>query len=354
MAARKRAARRGSAEAAAEQAPRHLAVLPPWLAEQGAALHRRERGGRLPHALLVRGVPGVGKRAFTRWFAEYALCHRDDETGACGDCPSCRQLLVGAHPDYRELMPEGAGIKVDAVRDLLVWQQMTAPAGRWRVALLDGADTLNRNAANALLKTLEEPADGALLLLVADQAARLPATIRSRCQEVVLAVESAPVALDWLGERIRTDGHEADIDPSALLARSGQAPFAALALASPDAQAALARLYKAWLDLFLHRGSVGRISDTLSELAVRECLAVFGRLVALALRKRAGLADGPDPAEQAVVSQVFEHLEDAQWFTIRDRVQRLHRIDGPGFKTQAVLEGLLADIRLMLTDRKGA
>jgi len=351
MAANKRAAKRATPDAPA--ATRPWATLPPWLSEAGAALQRRERSGRLPHALLLRGVPGVGKRLFARWFAQSVLCRDPGADGACGDCPACRQSKVGAHPDYRELVPEGAGIKVDAVRDLLVWQQMSTPGGRWRVALLDGADTMNRNAANALLKTLEEPADGALLLLVADQAARLPATVRSRCQDIVLAVESVPVALQWIGTRLVEQG-QADTEAQTLLNRSGHAPLAAISLASGEAQETLVRVHKAWLDLFLHRASVGRISDSLAELPVRQCLAVFLRLSALALRQRAGLSVGPDPAEQSVVSQVFDRLEDAQWFTIRDRVERLHRIDGPGFKTQAVLEGLLADIRLMLTDRTGA
>jgi len=355
MAASRRAgsgAASGASRAAAPSEPARLAALPPWLTGSATALRRREAGGRLPHALLMRGVAGVGKRAFTRWFAQCVLCRDPGEAGACGACPSCRQLLAGAHPDYRELLPDGAGIKVDAVRELLGWQQMSVPAGRWRVALLDGADTLNRNAANALLKTLEEPADGALLLLIADRPARLPATVRSRCQDVSLTVESHEAARDWLVERIGAADDGAG-QAEALLSRSGQAPLVALALAAPEARERAETLHKAWLDLFLHRGSVGRIGDTLSGLPARDCLATFSRLAALALRRRAGLADGPDPAEQAIVSQVFDRLDDAHWFTLRDRVQRLHRIDGPSFKAQAVLEGLLADIRLMVIERTG-
>lgn len=346
MAARKRSGTPRAA--AASPAPRRSPELPPWLTEAGARLRQREAGGRLPHALLIAGPPGMGKRLFARWFAQSLLCHAPSESGACQRCPSCSQWLVEAHPDYRELLPDGVGIKVDAVRALLGWQQMAAPAGRWRVALLDGADTLNRNAANALLKTLEEPAAGALLLLVADRPARLPATVRSRCQSVLLGDADAALAQAWLHEQAKARGL-GDIVPAALLARASGAPLAALALAEPAAIAARELIDKAWLDAFLMRGSVGRISDSLSELDTRTCLAAFSRLCALALRQRAGLPAGPDPAEQAVVSQVADRLNDEQWFTVRDRLQRLHRIDGPSFKTQTVLEGLFADIRLTLT-----
>ena len=346
----------GGADETARRAARELVALPPWLDDPAARLRRREADGRLPHALLLTGAVGIGKRAFARWLAECLLCRAPTAAGACGACASCRQLLAEAHPDYRELRPEGAGIRIDAVRELMTWQQMSTPEGRWRVALLDGADTLNRNAANALLKTLEEPADGALLLLVADRPGALPATVRSRCQTVALGAGNRDAALDWLAARL--DG--ARDRAAAALALANGAPIAALALADPERARTEALLDKAWLDLMLHRASVSRIAEALAELPAAPALAGFAARAADALRHVHGLparagpggppdGSGTDGAGESVAARVADRLRAEQWFALRDRIEHLYRIDGPSFRTQAVLEGLLADIRLMLT-----
>ena len=368
MAARRKAARRAPAkgDADATEAPaRALAALPPWLAEPARRLRGLEAAGRLPHALLLRGAAGIGKRAFAHWLAEALLCLTPTPAGACGACGACAQLLADAHPDYRELLPEGQGIRIDAVRELMAWQQMSTPEGRWRVALLDGADTMNRNAANALLKTLEEPADGALLVLVADRPGALPATVRSRCQAVTLANGDRAASLDWLAERLAAPGVEADgggekgrgdatdatARAAAALARAGGAPFAAIGLASEARRETDALLDKAWLDLLLHRASVGRIGDSLAELPTRVALAGFSARAASALRHAHGApaGAGTDGAGPDVAARVAGTLDVGRWFTLRDRVEHLHRIDGPSFRAQSVLEGLLADIRLMTT-----
>ena len=378
--------------AGADEPARALAELPPWLADPAARLRRLEAAGRLPHALLLAGARGIGKRAFGHWLAETMLCLTPTEAGACGTCGACRQLLAGAHPDYRELRPEGAGIRIDAVRELMAWQQLSTPEGRWRVALLEAADTLNRNAANALLKTLEEPADGALLLLVADRPGALPATVRSRCQRVTLGNGDRAASLAWLEGRLAADDVVPDDGPpdgppdgspdgppggtaagptagraARALARSGGAPFAALALAGPGQRETDALIDAAWLDLMLHRASVGRIADSLAELPAGPVLAGFAERAAAALRHAHGAGpgasaatsgtDGASPAEDAgaheIAARVADRLHARRWFELRDRVERLYRIDGPSFRTQAVLEGLLADIRLMLTAEGG-
>lgn len=342
MAARRKS--RAASDAPEALVERELSSLPPWLPARAQQLQQRVDDGRLPHALLIRGLPGSGKRAFARWFAEGLQCHVPQQGQSCGSCPSCAQHRVFSHPDYRELAPEKAVIKVDEVRDLLVWLQLAAPAGRWRIALLDGADTMNTNAANSLLKTLEEPADRALLILVADHAARLPATIRSRCQEVLISADDHKASRSWLMQAASVDEAGAD----ALLAQAAGAPYRALALSDPAVQAEDSLIAQAWTDLFEHKGSVGRIAGSLSDVPTSRCLSTFLRFTALALRAQANLPSGPDPAAHERVSQVSARLSTEQWFTLRDRIERLHRIDGPSFKTQTVLEGLLADIRLML------
>jgi len=318
-----------------------LTTCPPWLVSDGAAVLSRSKAGRLPHALLLTGVDGIGKRAFAQWLTEALLCRERTESGACGECGSCSQLLADAHPDYRKLVPEGANaaIKVDPVRALVEWLQLTASQGSYRVALLEQADTLNRNAANSLLKTLEEPSDNAILILSATRTGSLPATIRSRCQKITLKMTDRAAAIGWLGEQIES--------PEQSLVASGGGPFAALKEASEESVAAHTVLLKAWQDLLLHKGSVGRISDSLSALDTSICLAAFSKWCLLAAKMRANVAVGANPAVHSVISETRDRLSNEQWFTLHDRLLQLHRSDSASFKTQTVLEGIFADIRLM-------
>ena len=319
-----------------------LSPCPPWLTNDGRALLSRSRDGKLPHALLLSGIDGIGKREFGQWLAESLLCRAPTIEGACGQCESCRQLQANSHPDYRKLVPEGANaaIKVDTVRELVHWLQLTASQGSYRIALIEDADSLNRNAANSLLKTLEEPSDHAVLILTATRMGRLPATIRSRCQKITLKIQEASVAIDWLTTRVD--------DAETALKECGGGPYAAIRNAGEDVQAAQGLLLKAWLDLFEHKGSVGRIADSLSDLDTALCLATFSRWCLASCKNSVGVAVGANPAVEQAISETRERLRNEQWFTLHDRLLQLHRSDSASFKTQTVLEGLFADIRLMI------
>ena len=322
-----------------------LTPCPPWLRNDAKALLTRAEQGRLPHALLITGISGIGKQAFAQWLAEALLCRTPTEQGACGDCGSCHQLLAASHPDFRKLVPEGANaaIKIDPVRELVGWMQLTANQGSYRIALLEQADTLNRNAANGLLKTLEEPSNHAVLILTATRIGSLPATIRSRCQKITLKMQDRAAALGWMEEQLNGQLK----NPELALQEAGGGPFAA-SLAVDDTQAeAHSLLLAAWSDLFLHKGSVGLISDSLSKLETTLCLATFSRWTLLAAKQGANLQIGANPAVVEVISDTRERLENEQWFSLHDRLLQLHRSDSASFKTQTVLEGLFADIRLM-------
>lgn len=318
-----------------------LTACPPWLREEGAALMARSQEGRLPHAILLGGINGIGKRAFSQWLAESLLCRKRTEAGACGECDSCSQLTAGAHPDFRKLLPEGANaaIKVDPVRDLVEWLQLTASQGSYRIAVLERADTMNRNAANSLLKTLEEPSDHAVIILSATRTGALPATIRSRCQTINLKMHDRAAAVKWLSESIE--------NPESALLEAGGGPYAALAMQNEDYLAARELLLKAWHDLFLHKGSVGRISDSLADLDTSLCLAMFSRWTLLAAKQGANLTVEANPAIVKVISETRDRLTNEQWFTLHERLLQLHRSDSASFKTQAVLEGMFADTRIM-------
>jgi DNA polymerase-3 subunit delta' len=199
----------------------------PWLAAARQRAQQMIAGGRLSHALLLQGQPGLGKRALAEWIARLALCD-SPEDGACGRCPSCQLLAAGSHPDLQRLLvPEDKKqIPVDAVRELITALSMKSYRGRRKVALVDPADAMNTNGANALLKTLEEPSGDALLILTVSRPERLPATIASRCQRVKITPPSREVALAWLA------GIDATVDWDSRLALTAGAPLAALDLAT--------------------------------------------------------------------------------------------------------------------------
>ena len=185
----------------------------------------------MPHALLLSGPRGVGKRDFAQALARSLLCRAPDAQGlACGLCPPCRQWEAGGPPDFLRLEPEeeGKAIKVDQVRGLCAALGLTSHGGGYKVALLQPAERMNVNAANSLLKTLEEPTDNTVLMLVTERPAQLPATIRSRCQQLGFPAPPRAEALDWL----RRQGNMGAERAGLLLDLSAGAPLQALALAA--------------------------------------------------------------------------------------------------------------------------
>lgn len=176
----------------------------PWLAAAEARLDEYAAGGRQPHALLFAGPRGLGKRDLALREAAALLCLAAGRP-ACGRCRSCALLVSGAHPDFRRVTFEANDkgvlrkeIVVDQVRELIAALQLTHGLSSRKVAVIHPAEALNRSAANALLKTLEEPAGDAVLLLVCNDVTRLPATVRSRCQVIDVRLPEPADAEAWL------------------------------------------------------------------------------------------------------------------------------------------------------------
>ena len=172
----------------------------PWQSAQWQRIQQQVEAERLPHALLLAGPQAVGKRTFARALTAHLLCAAPQYGAACGACKSCQLLMAQAHPDAYWLAPEEAGkaIKIDQVRDLVERVVQTAQQGGRKVAVIAPAEAMNRNAANALLKTLEEPAGSTLLVLISDAPGRLLPTIRSRCQRLDFPVPARADVHQWL------------------------------------------------------------------------------------------------------------------------------------------------------------
>ena len=207
----------------------------PWLAEAWRRFNAAIAASRLPHALLIAGPAGIGKRALAEAMAARLLCLSPAEGLACGQCRGCQLRIAGSHPDFLSIAPEegGSGIlKIEAVRDLTAFSQLTSQYQGHRVAIVSPAEAMNRNAANALLKTLEEPPAEMVLILVSDAPARMPATIRSRCQSYRLGMPAENTARDWLMSQGIGQG-----EAETLLALRGGAPLQAMAVHEQEGMA---------------------------------------------------------------------------------------------------------------------
>lgn len=195
-------------------------------------LRREVRAGRLHHAHFFIGPEGVGKRMVARALAASLNCANAVESelrDACGQCPSCRQYAAGQHPDHREISADGRFIKMEQVREVLAETRYRPYAGRWRMVVFDGADSLKEEAANALLKTLEEPGQGTLFVLISAQPHGVLDTIRSRSIPMRFSPLPRSVVRELIADR-GTDG--AVLDAAAAMA-GGSVAAAIGALESP-------------------------------------------------------------------------------------------------------------------------
>lgn len=175
----------------------------PWHHAALQHLNQAWEQQRWPHALLVHGAEGLGKRQLALWIAQSVLCDRArGELKACGECASCALFAAGTHPDLRQIYPEEdkQQISVDQIREACANLTMTSYRRGFKVTIVDPAHQMTLAAANSLLKTLEEPSPQTLLVLLTSRPSALLPTIRSRCQQLAVHAPPEAEALRWLAE----------------------------------------------------------------------------------------------------------------------------------------------------------
>lgn len=194
----------------------------PWLKAESGALRSAYAADRLPHALLIHETPGSGGDWLTGWITQLVFCLHPDRA-PCGVCAACARVAAGQHPDVLVVRPaeDSRQLRIEQVRELSQELALTSHQGGYKVGIITPADALNRFAANALLKTLEEPPPRTILMLVATQPSRLPATILSRCQRVRVPVPTREQSVAWLQER------KGQADWDAVLDVVGESPLLA-------------------------------------------------------------------------------------------------------------------------------
>ena len=229
----------------------------PWQTSNWQKLTESQENKRLAHGLMLHGVSGTGKKIFAIEFAHWLICEHPLPDKACGECKSCKLIEADSNPDFLTLYPEevGKAIKVDQVRDLIKKVSLTSHGKGYRVIIISPADDLNTNASNSLLKTLEEPPENTILILVSDTPSKLMATIRSRTQMIRFDLPSKDQSLDWLNQQ--------NIENSELVLNlSGGAPLAAAAMAQEEGLAIRDKLFNNWQELALGK------SDALESAAM--------------------------------------------------------------------------------------
>ncbi len=199
--------------------------LLPWQEGAVAQLRAAWRTGRFPHALLIAGSDGLGTRELAAWLSCAVLCERStEELVCCGECASCKLIAAGSHPDLLWISPEEdkQQISVDQIRGACERLGKTSYRQGYKIAIVTPAHQMTVNAANSLLKTLEEPTPQSLLLLLTSQPSVLPPTVRSRCQQVAIQRPTSQQALAWLRAEVPAAANPA------LLEFAGGAPLRAL------------------------------------------------------------------------------------------------------------------------------
>lgn len=285
----------------------------PWQAEVWAAFCESLAADRLPHALLVHGMEGVGVEDLADAMARYLLCHAPLEDVACGRCKGCTLLKAGSHPDIFILKREDATqIKVDQVRACVEFVSKTAHFDHMKVVVVQEADRMNINAANALLKSLEEPQGNVVFILMTHRVSKLLATIRSRCQSVQVKEPANMDAMDWL---------DAQSIPQAerLLALSGGAPLKAKAWSDSDFIGEFEQLSSDLLALLNGREGVLQVSSRWQKKDFVSLLEMQILLLDMAI-KAAFNNGGKDESAVFSLVECLTRIDSSLLFRIRDGI----------------------------------
>lgn len=309
----------------------------PWLREAQQRLRASRAARRLPQALLILSIPGLGAQRLARWIAALALCE-SQTAPPCGACPSCVLLRADSHPDLHAvgLADDAQQVKVDQIRSLIETLALSSYRGGYKVAIVDNAETLNASGANAFLKTLEEPTAATLLMLIAKPSHRLPATIASRCQRLTLRAPAREDALVWLRER---DPAVQDWNPA--LALAAGAPLLALEL-PPAALAELDREMRATLKrLATNTCDVTAVADAWMKTDPVLRLMWLENWITRRVQAELGGAVSSQSAEPVRLPAALLKPKIRALFALLDAARELRRFAATGLNQQLALEALL-------------
>lgn len=188
----------------------------PWLIDHAHNWQKLVAAQRAPHAIMLTGAKGVGKSVLANKMAHIALCENLPEKDVCYDCVGCQLFAAGNHTDFSVVQAEKSIIKIDQIRSLTKDVVLSSTRNQYRVAVIENVEQMNKASANALLKTLEEPPSGVVLILTTNDFGGILPTIKSRCVKVNLSTPPQNHVLNWI--KSVSDFNEKDIRSSVILA----------------------------------------------------------------------------------------------------------------------------------------
>jgi len=317
------------------------AVLP-WQQANWQRLMAAKLSGRMPHALLLTGGLGLGKSWFAHRLAASLLCNDSLENGKpCGSCQSCRLLRAETHPDFTGIQPEepGKAIKIDTVREFTQKGALTSRSGGFKTIIIEPADALNSAAANSLLKTLEEPVERTVMILVTANAGRLPATIRSRCQRYHFAPPDEATALAWLSKQL-----QATADARLLLSLASGAPLLAVKYARDGILEERERMIDELVAILKGKDPIA-IALRWSKLEQNGVVKWFSGWVIDLIRVKIAAESATiiNVDQRECLQALARKVNSRRLYALMDRLFDANRTQGAQLNTQMQLESLLLD-----------
>jgi DNA polymerase-3 subunit delta' len=316
----------------------------PWLQDSQLRVRKAFNAGRLPHSLLLLSVPGLGAEQLAHWMTALALCESPGER-PCDACASCRLLRSDSHPDVHSvrLEQDAQQIKVDQVRELIDSLTLKSYRGGYKVGVIEGAEALNANGANAFLKTLEEPAPRTMLIMIARPNHRLPATIASRCLRLNLRPPSSEVAMEWLNAK-----SSAPQGWDAALALAGGAPLLALQLDAEGLSAIDADMRQSIVELSEGSADITLLAERWMRSNPGVRITWLENWITQRVHAALGSATSHQTAEPVRLPAALLKPKIRGLFELLDAAREVRRLASTGMNQQLALEALLVGGRVAL------
>jgi DNA polymerase-3 subunit delta' len=314
----------------------------PWQAPIWTRFQQQISQQRMPHALLLHGPGGTGKGRFATLLAQRLLCSSPTPEGfACGQCRSCKLQAAATHPDLIRLHPdEGKTVlAVDQVRAMVEEFAYTPQIAQRKVVVVEPAESMNVNAANSLLKTLEEPPGEAVMLLLSHTPARLLPTIRSRCQQIAFPLPNRVQSLQWLQQQLEQGGAA-----ESLLELAEGAPLKALSLSQAELLQHYQQMGDELMGLLSDRADPIRVALRWSDkkldptLTLRWLQQWVAGLIKMPAQRRATLSE-----PLLSLSQRLQAVDRRRLFLFYDKVSEALTLSTTPVNKELLFEGVLLE-----------
>jgi DNA polymerase-3 subunit delta' len=325
-----------------------IPTLLPWQSEVFQRALKLKREQHLPHAVMLETPSDYHMEHLARYLSMLLLCDQPQDLSLCGTCEACRMMSAGTYADFKLVTPEvdvktkklSKNIKIEQVRNLIHELFLTRKYDRLKIAVIYPAESMNKSSANALLKTLEEPADDVLLLLITRNPGRIPVTLRSRCQSWAINPPDEAQSLSWIEEQ--------GVDSASALQYlqyAGGDPLLALHLQQHN-YAHTVDTFKANLAAFL-RG--GRSASELCKSLLSSEIAVSRRLIQMTLNAYCFKTCGVSNREQG--SSSLDRERARSLLDLQRRAQQQLQVEENNLDFQLQLEDVLISLKQILSRR---